>query len=66
MRQSVYERIEQDLIAARQAALEAERKHIALLGISADLAALKMQLALIRLDHALRRKYRNQFSGRGA
>lgn len=55
---SVYEELERDRVAARQAGLQAERARADLLSLRSDLAALRMQLALTKLRHALRRKYR--------
>ena len=54
----MYERIERDLIAARQAALEAERKDRELVRLRCEHAALRVSVALIRLQRALQRKYR--------
>ena len=58
MRQSVYERIERERIAARQAALEAERKERELARLRCEHAAIRVSTALIRLQRALQRKYR--------
>ena len=53
-----YEQLHRERLAARDARLKAERKEIELLRLMSDLAALRMQLAFIKLDLVLRRKYR--------
>jgi hypothetical protein len=58
MRRSVYEQLERDLTAARQAALEAERKDRELARLRCEHAAIRMSVALIRLQRSLARKYR--------
>ena len=53
-----YEQLHRERLAARDARLKAERKAIELLRLMSDLAALRVQLAFIKLDLVLRRKYR--------
>lgn len=51
-----YEQLHRARLAARRAGLAAERKEIELLHLGSDLAALRVQLALIKLQRGLRRK----------
>jgi hypothetical protein len=58
VRGSAYERLEREIVWARRLARAQERKRCGPLRSRADLAMLRTQLALIRLERALWRKYR--------
>ena len=58
MRRSIYEELERDRRAARDASAAAERRAVELLRLQSDFAALRMRFALLRLEHTLVRKYR--------
>jgi hypothetical protein len=60
MRISVYERLERDRAAVRRARLAAERKEREIASLRCALASIGLDLALVRLQRALRRKYAGQ------
>jgi hypothetical protein len=55
---SLYEQLQRDRITARIASLDAARRHADVLSLRSGLTGLGMQLAALRLRHALLRKYR--------
>lgn len=55
---SVYRKLETEMRAARLASTKAERTRLELSGLASSLAALRLDLAWLKLEHALRRKYR--------
>jgi hypothetical protein len=58
MRISVYEQLERDRAAARRAQLAAERREGEIASMRCALASIGLDLALVRLQRALARKYR--------
>lgn len=58
MRISIYEKLERDRVETRRARLDAERKLYELASLRDQCASLRVDLALIKLRYALRRKYR--------
>ena len=57
MRRSVYERLDRDIAEARRAALAAERKEHEFARMRCEHASMRVDLALIRLQHVLAKEY---------